>query len=112
MKSLATGGVKAKLSLREPAWNKTEAAFARELGCRPSIVWWAYEPLKLRLADKCFYSPDFAVLFKDGSFHIYEVKGFWRDDARVKIKTAARLFPMFSFHAVTRIKNGWKQEDF
>lgn len=104
--------MKAKLRLRNPDWNKTEAAFAKELDCRPSILWWSFEPLKLRLAKGCFYSPDFVVLYADGSVHVYEVKGFWRDDARVKIKTAAALFPLFHFHAVQKIKGGWKYEDF
>jgi len=103
---------KAELECREPEMNKLEAAFARELSCRPAILWWGFEPLKLRLAKKCFYTPDFGVLYKDRSFHLYEVKGFWREDARVKLKVAAQSFPMFSFHAVTRTKSGWRQEDF
>ena len=38
-------------------------------------------------------------------------KGFWEDDARVKIKVAAEVFP-FRFVAITRSKDGWKEEDF
>jgi hypothetical protein len=54
----------------------------------------------LRLADKTFYSPDFAVLTKaDGTLEMHEVKGFWQDDARVKIKVAASIYP-FKFIAV------------
>lgn len=105
--------VRAKLTLKGPRWNKTEAAFAREFfTVRPAVIWWKFEPMKLRLAASCFYTPDFAALYKDGSFHIYEVKGFWRDDARVKIKTAAALFPMFHFHAASKSRDGWRIEDF
>ena len=32
-----------------------------------------------------YYNPDYLVIYP-GHFEIHEVKGFWRDDARVKIK--------------------------
>ena len=98
--------------------NKTEAAYAELLKLRQldgQIRWWAYEPIKLRLADVTFYTPDFLVQWKGvgGSrLQFIEVKGFWRDDARVKIKVAAELFPMFDFLAVRRDGNGWETEEF
>jgi hypothetical protein len=36
------------------------------------------------------------------------VKGFWRDDARVKFKVAREFFPMFEFNAVKRNGAGWE----
>jgi hypothetical protein len=46
---------------------------------------------------------------------MHEVKGFWQDDARVKIKVAASIYP-FRFVAVTaRAKKhggGWAVEEF
>lgn len=94
--------------------NATEEAFAMRLSAlvkRGEILWWEYEPLKLRLAKKTFYTPDFGVLAKDGGLELIEVKGFWRDDARVKIKVAAATFPFFRFTAVTRQKGGgWHYE--
>jgi hypothetical protein len=55
------------------------------------------------------------VLRGDGSLEVHEVKGFWEDDARVKVKVAASLFP-FRFIAVTAIAKkhggGWKVEEF
>jgi len=81
----------------------TEARYAVELERRKQtgeVVWWKYEAVKLRLADNTFYSPDFAVQLHSGELEMHEVKGFWQDTARVKIKVAAELFP-FLFVVVT-----------
>ena len=90
--------------------NKTEAAWAGELEIlrrTGQIQWYAFEPMRLILANGCSYTPDFVMVTDDGRLQIDEVKGFWRDDARVKIKVAARLFPYFQFRAVKRgKKNG------
>ena len=80
----------------------------------------------MRLAKRTFYEPDFMVWLwptvvvdtsedpdpYPGRIEIHEVKGFWRDDARVKIKVAAEMFPMFKFIAVTRKGWLWKREEF
>ena len=46
---------------------------------------------------------------------MHEVKGFWRDDARAKIKIAADLYP-FRFIAVQaapkKAGGGWTIEEF
>lgn len=94
--------------------NKTERAFYAALGLRAQageIDWWAFEPLKLRLADKTFYTPDFLVMEPDGRLVFYEVKGFWRDDARVKIKVAASMYWMFRFVSVKKTKRGFDEEE-
>ena len=107
---------KAQLEIRQwESMNKTEKAFYDELNiwrCSGAIRWFRFEPMKLRLAKATFYTPDFGVLQLDRTFEFYEVKGFWRDDARVKIKCAAALFPFFTFTAVTKSKEGWKYEAF
>lgn len=98
--------------------NKLEAdyaAYLREAQIGGEVEWYAYEAVKLRLADATFYTPDFFVMRADGMLECHEVKGFWEDDARVKIKVAASLFP-FAFRAVTRVAKkdggGWKTEFF
>ncbi|TAN00946.1 MAG: hypothetical protein EPN45_13510 [Rhizobiaceae bacterium] len=94
--------------------NKTEAAYAQHLELRRAVgevQWYAYEGLKFRLADNTFYTPDFAVMLADGTLEAHEVKGFWEDDARVKIKVAASLFPL-QFIAVKKDKSGWSFESF
>lgn len=94
--------------------NKTEAAYSQYLELRKragEILWFAFEGLKLRLADKTFYTPDFAAMAADGVIELHEVKGYWEDDARVKIKVAAAQFP-FRFIAVTKSGSAWKEETF
>lgn len=98
--------------------NKTEAAYAAHLELLKhagDVLWYKFEGVKFRLADATFYSPDFAVLTKNNELQIHEIKGFWQDDAKVKIKVASDLYP-FRFIAVYAIpkKNGggWRQEDF
>ena len=51
------------------------------------------------------------VLRPDGAFEIHEVKGHWEDDARVKIKVAAELYP-FKFIAARKVKGAWLFEEF
>lgn len=104
--------------LKAGAMNKTEAAYAGHLeGMRHAgkVAWYKFEGIKLRLADNTFYTPDFAVMAEDGVMECHEVKGFWQDDARAKIKIAADLYP-FRFIAVTvRAKSqggGWNIETF
>jgi hypothetical protein len=97
------------------AMNKTEAAFALELQVMQEngdVRWWRFEAINLRLAKKTWYRPDFAVVNADGSWTMYEVKGFWRDDARVKIKVAAELYRgVYRFVAVRRVKGRWDYEE-
>ena len=96
--------------------SKTERRYAQmfldiALASGQLKAWW-YEPLKLRLAATCFYTPDFLLQYADEHLQLHEVKGFWRDDARVKIKVAAALYPCFTFRAVRWVKGFWRYEDF
>lgn len=91
--------------------NKTEAEFLVKLRA-DKWPWIGVQAVKLRLAsNKCTYTPDF-ITVDDGVIVAWEVKGFWRDDARVKIKVAAKEYPFIRFVAVTKTKSGWKEEDF
>ena len=104
--------------LKVGTMNKTEAAYDQHLALLQhagEIQWRKFEGLKLRLADNTFYTPDFAVMAADGVMELHEVKGFWQDDARAKIKIAADLYP-FRFIAV-KVKpkkegGGWAVEGF
>ena len=98
--------------------NKTEAAYDAHLWAlrhAGEVIWHKFEAIKLRLADKTFYTCDFAVLPASGVLEMHEVKGHWEDDARVKIKVAASTYP-FRFIAVSaRAKKnggGWEREEF
>ena len=104
--------------LKAGQMNKTEEAYAQTLELRKragEIAWYRFEGLKLRLADKTFYTPDFAVMKTNGMMECHEVKGHWEDDARVKIKVAASMYP-FAFFAVQKASKsqggGWIVEEF
>ena len=94
--------------------NKTETKYSVQLEMlklSEQIKEWRFEPLKFRLAKNTFYTPDFLVV-TDNRFEIHEVKGgFWRDDARVKIKVAANLYPWFKWIAAQLIRGEWKIEE-
>lgn len=93
-----------------------EQDYAEELMRRKNvgdIRAWHYSPFRLILAHNTSYAPDFLIVTLDEYIELHEVKGFWRDDARVKVKVAARLFPYFTFQAVTRPRKngGWVYEE-
>lgn len=97
--------------------NKTEAAYETEVlevGKAAGVyLHWEFEYLGLRLAKHTFYHPDYFVITPT-HFEVHEVKGIWRDDARVKIKVAAQQSPWFKFYAVRKRKKadggGWDVE--
>jgi len=94
---------------RHDGLNRTEAAYADYLELLKKageIEGWMAHPFGLRLADKTFYHPDFLVICKD-QFEIHEVKGFFRDDANVKLKVAVAMFPWFQFKLVRKAGKGW-----
>jgi len=94
--------------------NKLERQYQEHLELRRiagEVVRFRYEPIKFRLADRTFYTPDFVVTFED-HVECHEVKGFWEDDARVKTKVVAELFPEFVFIAVYQKKKQWVYEEF
>ena len=104
--------------LKVGAMNKTEAGYGQHLELLKragEVLWFRFEGVKLRLADNTFYTPDFAVMLANGQIECHEVKGFWQDDARAKIKIAADQYP-FRFIAV-KVKTkkdggGWEVEAF
>jgi len=74
--------------------------------------------MTLEIANGCRYTPDFTHIATNEGAHImalsfYEVKGprFW-DDAKVKIKVAARTYKFARFYLNYKTKDGlWHQEE-
>lgn len=94
--------------------NKTEAAYGNYLAVQKQVgevLWFEFEPMNLRLADKCFYKVDWLVLTKNYHLEVHEVKGYWTDDALVKIKAAAQKFP-FRFISKQLVKGEWIEREF
>ncbi|WP_312589002.1 DUF1064 domain-containing protein [Comamonas terrigena] len=104
--------------LKAGTMNKTEAAYDQHLALLQhagQILWRRFEGLKLRLADNTFYTPDFAVMAADGVIECHEVKGYWQDDARAKIKIAAAQYPFRFLAVIARTQKqggGWDMEIF
>lgn len=89
--------------------NKTERSFLdllREREQRGIIEQIGVQDMTLKLADDCRYTPDFRAVV-DRRLTFYETKGFFRDDAKVKLKVAARQFRWARFVLVTKEKQGW-----
>lgn len=104
--------------LKTGAMNNTELAYEAHLKTllhAGEILWYKFEGMKFRLADNTFYTPDFSLMLSDGQIELHECKGFWQDDAKVKIKVAASLYP-FRFVALKakakKDGGGWAVEDF
>jgi hypothetical protein len=112
--------------------NKVEAAYdahLKVLRMEGDVIWHGYEAIKLRLADKTYFTPDFAVLKHDGCIEFIDVKGrttrvdckgkkqekaYSQEDARLKVKVAAAMFPMFTFKTafLSKETGGWVEEEF
>jgi hypothetical protein len=91
--------------------NKLERKFSEVLEANrfyDNVLAWHFEKLKLRIAGRTWYTPDFLVEVYAGRPAICEVKGHMEDDAAVKLKAAADLYPCFRWLLVRREgRHGW-----
>ena len=99
--------IKAKPSADESKLNKLESAWLAVLRADITLAWVGVHALTFKIGDDCRYTPDFIALNLDGELIAYETKGFMRDDARVKLKVAARMFPFVGFVLVERKAGAW-----
>lgn len=91
--------------------NKTEKAYYELLRRECNVHWIGVQNITLKLADDCRFTPDFCILRVD-SMEFIDVKGFQREDALIKIKVAARMFPWATFVIVKKSKSGgWEHEN-
>lgn len=97
--------------------NRMESEYALMLEARKQngeILWYAFEGIKVRLADQTYYTPDFVVMANDFTLECHETKGFMREAAFVRIKVAAELYP-FRFVLIRAVAKkdggGWKIEE-
>ena len=96
-----------RISTVEDNLNKTEKRFLNELRSRgyQNI---GIQRITLRLAFDTRYTPDFDT-GQDIGHTFWEVKGFMRDDARVKLYTAAAMFPYWTFVLVEWENGAWTE---
>lgn len=98
-------------SMAHDGMNKTEELFAAELDALQRagvIVEWKFESIKLRLARKTFYTPDFFIRYTDGRLAFTEIKGFMRDDAAIKYKLAREAYSWAEWRMLRRVKGTWQ----
>lgn len=106
---------RATIPIAAHGMNKLEESYAVHLTLLANageIKGYLYESIKFRLADGAWYMPDFTVWMPDGSLEVHEVKGHWREAAKVRIKVAAERFPMYRFISVQRKGVAWVFEGF
>lgn len=105
---------KAVLTVRptsdEAKLNKTERDYLEFLRNR-SYAFVGTQCLTLKLGDDCRYTPDFVTVGHYGELEFREVKGFMRDDALVKLKTAARMFRWARFILVRKQQGKWEEQE-
>lgn len=97
--------------------NRTEQAYALRLEAMKRngmIDDYAFEAVTLKLAHDTRYTPDFIVWKRypmadreGGQVEFHECKGFMRDDARVKLKVAAKQTPWATFFLCRKTKDSW-----
>jgi hypothetical protein len=111
---------------RQPGvMNKTETLFSGHLDLRgqvKEILWWAFEGMSFRIAERCYYTPDFDVLTADYELQCIDVKGtqskqrkngeiystdYTEDDARVKLAACAHIYPISFWIAYLNEANNW-----
>jgi hypothetical protein len=102
--------------LKTGQMNRTESAYAQHLELQKragEIAWYAFDAVKLRLADNTFLSVDFFVMATNGELQAHDVKGSMKiitDDAKVKMKVAHERYPFPFFYAIPKAKKnggGW-----
>jgi hypothetical protein len=101
---------------RRGVMNKWETAFAAEVleprKLSGEIAGYWYEAIRVRLANGAWFCPDFMLFFPDRHVEFFEVKGFLREAASLRIKFAAEIFP-FKFTMCYRNKRGgWRYVEY
>jgi len=93
--------------------NKVEAKYAlilETLKRNGNILEYYYEPLKFRLGDNCYYTPDFMIIDSNGIISFEEIKGgYITDDSIIKWKMVVEKYPYFNFRMIQyNVKNGYQ----
>lgn len=102
-----TTPAKKRLRQKSGGLNKTEAAFLEYLKrTYPHNEVFA-QKVTLLIANGVRFTPDFIMpSLETGQVFAFETKGFMRDDAAVKIKVAASVYPWIKFFLVSKAKGG------
>ena len=116
--------LRSKKVLPRSEMNKGESVYKQWLEILQKgdlIIAWFFQSWTFKLASDCRYTPDFAVLRFPHQWTLVDVKGrkvkpdgsqtYWaEEDAKIKIKVAAKMFPMFRWVIAFPLQNGEWQE--
>ena len=94
--------------------NRMETRYAEHLSMLVSaglIAGYWFESIKVRLANRTWYAPDFLVMLPAGQLELHEVKGFMEDDAAVKLKVTAEIYRLFPLKLVREVRGTWQLTD-
>lgn len=116
-KPMGKQAMQAKGRLPKGTMNATEARYAshlEQLRLAGEVLWWKFEAITLTLAPRTTITVDFALMLACGALEMHDVKGakaIYEDDAKVKMKVAAQMFP-WQFRVVFPVPKagGWKIE--
>lgn len=92
------------------SWEKRFAAHLEALKRAGVITAYAYEPMRFLVGWAAWFCPDYVVRYPDGRTLCYDVKGFQREAALVRIKAAALMYPQFSWGLAKLVKGAWQVE--
>jgi hypothetical protein len=85
--------------------NQTEQEFALRFKADYPQLDLLFAQVKLQLADKCWYTPDF---FAPTLLTFYEIKGSWiTDDGIVKFKVAKKIHSWACFYCLQKKDGIW-----
>lgn len=110
MSSVKPKALVMRASTDESKLNRLEKSWLSSLRMA-RYPWIGIQSFTFKLADDCRYTPDFMTIDELGCLTAWECKGFMRDDARVKLRVAARQFPFIKFVLVTKAGGTFKREE-
>lgn len=92
--------------------NKNETSRLAYLRRLPNVHNVKAQAVTVKIGDRCRFTPDFFYYDSNRERLVLEdVKGkhVW-EDSRIKVKTAARMFPEFTFIVAHKNATGWREE--
>ena len=106
----AIAGNLAHSKAKRGVMNKTEGTFQLLLKSRFPDCQIRFEAYKLRIGERCYYCPDFAVIHLSGVIDFYECKGphIW-EDSLIKCKAAKEMYQHHLFEMWQHKKGSWIQ---
>lgn len=115
--------VRANMNPRERKMNKTERRYEEYLAMEKRagrVHHFGFEAIKIRISNDCFWSPDFMVVYPDGTLEFHDTKAFWKskgrvhieDDAQAKMKSICESLPWFNVVAVWEQDGKWVRRKF